>query len=134
MPDRTPPAIRNPHERAYWDHLAAHRACLQHCSRCSFVRHPPGPICPECWSDQFSWQPISGEGEVLSFVWYERSLDPRFTEVPYNVALVKLREGPALITNVLGCAFGELAVGTAVRACYEDQKAFTALLFEVMRG
>lgn len=129
MPERTRPNPKSPHEQAWWDHLAADRLSLQRCSACGFVRHPPGPVCPECWSEEFAWQAMSGQGRVLSFVWYLKSLDRRFQEVPYNVALVELAEGPALITNVIDCAFGDLQVGDAVRACYAREKGFTALLF-----
>lgn len=127
---RTPPNPKNAHEREYWDALTRHQLSLQRCSGCGFVRYPPGPFCPECWSDAFTWQALSGEGSVVSFVWYMQSLDRRFPEVPYNVSLVKLAEGPAIISNVLGAKFGELAVGDAVRASYREEKGFTALLFE----
>ena len=130
MPERTPPNPKNAHERAYWDALAKHQLSLQCCSACGFVRYPPGQFCPECWSDAHEWKPLSGKGSVLSVVWYMQSLDKRFPEVPYNVSLVKLTEGPAVISNVLGAKFGEIAIGDAVRASYLDDKGFTALMFE----
>ena len=94
------------------------------------MRYPPGPSCPECWSGDFEWKALSGKGSVLSFVWYMQSLAKHIPEVPYNVGLVKLAEGPAVITNVLGAKFGEIAIGDAVRAAYLDEKGFTALMFE----
>jgi len=129
MPERTPPNPKNAHEREYWEGLARHQLLLQRCAGCRFVRYPPGLSCPECWGEAFTWQPLSGRGSVVSFVWYMRSLDRRFPEVPYNVSLVKLAEGPAIISNVLGVKFGELAVGNAVRAAYLDDRGFTALMF-----
>jgi uncharacterized OB-fold protein len=130
MTERTPPVPKNEHERAYQSALAGHRLALQRCAACGFVRYPPGPSCPECWSGDFEWKALSGDGRVLSVIWYMQSLDRRFPEVPYNVSLVKLAEGPALISNVLGAKFGEIAVGDAVRASYLDQHGFTALMFE----
>lgn len=130
MPERTRPVPKNAYERAYWDALARHRLSMQCCAGCGFVRFPPGPVCPECWSEAFEWKPLSGEGRVQSFVWYMRSLDARFPEVPYNVTLVKLAEGPSIISNVMGAKFGDIAVGDALRAVYRDEKDFTALMFE----
>ena len=130
MPERTPPSPKNDHERAYWDALAKHRLSLQRCAACGFMRYPPGLFCPECWGGAFEWKPLSGKGSVLSVVWYMKSLDRRFPEVPYNVSLVKLDEGPAVISNILHAKFGEIGVGEAVRASYLDEKGFTALMFE----
>lgn len=134
MKTRTPPIPKNAHEREYWDALARHQLSLQRCWGCGFFRYPPGPFCPECWSDAFSWQALSGEGNVVSCVWYIQSLDCRFPEVPYNVSRVQLAEGPAIISNVLGAKFGELVVGDAVRTSYLDEHGFTALMFEKSRG
>ena len=128
--ERTPPNPKSAHERAWWDALARHQLSLQRCSGCGFLRYPTGLFCPECWSDAFTWQALSGKGSVVSFVWYMQSLDRRFPEVPYNVSLVRLVEGPAVISNVLGAEFGELAVGDAVRVSYLDAKGFTALMFQ----
>jgi hypothetical protein len=88
---------------------------LQKCSHCGHPRYPARWICPECLSEKYEWQPVRGTALVECFVWYMRSFDSRFAEVPYNVALVRLDEGPRLITNVLGVEFGQLSVGQQVQ-------------------
>jgi uncharacterized OB-fold protein len=88
---------------------------LQCCSHCGYARYPARWICPECLSEEFEWKSMSGNGIVETFTWYMKSLDRRFTTVPYNVALVRIAEGPRLITNVM-CDFEELKVGMPVVA------------------
>lgn len=88
---------------------------LQCCSQCGYTRYPARWICPECLSEEFFWKPMDGGGTVETFTWYMKSFDKRFTDVPYNVALVRLAEGPRMITNVT-CDFETLEVGLPVVA------------------
>jgi len=102
---------------------------LQRCDDCGYVRAPEAFACPECLSRDATWTTLSGDGTVETFVWYLRHLDPHtapLPEPPYNVAVIRLAEGPAIISNVVGVAFGELAVGDAVRAAEDpDVLRFT---------
>jgi len=44
--------------------------------------------------------------------------------------LIQLREGPRLISNVVGCAPEEVRIGMPVRVRFEDVGEFTLPLFE----
>jgi uncharacterized OB-fold protein len=45
---------------------------------------------------------------------------PAFTgEVPYNVSVVELDEGPLMLTNVVGVAHEQLVVGMPVEVIFE---------------
>jgi hypothetical protein len=47
--------------------------------------------------------------------------NPAFAdELPYNVAMVELEEGPRLITNIVGCNNGDLRIGMEVEVVFED--------------
>jgi uncharacterized OB-fold protein len=108
-------AIGESQDDDYRAFLSAGEFRLQCCSRCGYTRYPARWICPECLSEEFAWKPMSGDGVVETFTWYLQSFDRRFQEVPYNVALVRIAEGPRLITNVM-CDFDTLKVGTPVVA------------------
>lgn len=108
--------IAESQEAEYRAFLAAGTVKMQRCGACRYVRHPARWICPQCLSEQWSWETLAGGGRVETFVWYFESLDPRFVELPYNVAIVQLDEGPRVITNVLEVAFGDLSAGQAVTA------------------
>lgn len=100
----------------YHGHLAAGEFRLQRCDECRTFRHPARFACPKCLSDEWRWTPVSGEAVVETFVWYCEPVDPRYADVPYNVALVRLREGPGLFANIAGAGLDNLAVGQPVRA------------------
>jgi uncharacterized protein len=115
-------AIVNDENDAYHRFLRKDELRCQQCSDCGHVRPPASWLCPECLSESFEWAAMSGRAEVRTFVWYlEDLLDTRYAtdwawrEVPYNVAIVKLAEGPELITNIEDSVFGELKAGQAVR-------------------
>ena len=100
----------------YRSHLASGEFRLQCCTECGTFRHPARFACAKCLSDKWSWTAVSGEGVIETFVWYCEPVDPRFAKVPYNVALVRLREGPGMFANIAGAGMDDLAVGQAVRA------------------
>ena len=116
--------------RHYAEGLRAHSILLQHCTDCGRVRFPAGPSCPGCWSERFEWKPHTGRGTVLSFVWYMKPQHPRFTEVPYNVAMVRLDDGPVLVSNIVGLGIDDLKVGRRVTATFADEDGFSVLLFQ----
>ncbi len=55
---------------------------------------------------------------------------PRFTEVPYNVAMVRLDDGPVLVSNIVGVGLDDLKVGRRVTATFADEVGFSVLLFQ----
>jgi uncharacterized OB-fold protein len=75
-------------------------------------------------SEEFRWERLSGEGRVETFVWYLRHVEPVPSEIrrntPYNVAVIRLVEGPRVMSNVENVEFGSLAVGDAVTAAFKD--------------
>ena len=103
-------------DREYREFLKKGEMRLQKCKNCGHMRYPARWVCSECLSEDYDWQKVKGTGSVECFVWYMQPFDPRFTEVPYNVALVRLDEGPRVITNVIDLALGELHIGQRVSA------------------
>jgi uncharacterized OB-fold protein len=83
-----------------WHHacIAAEVLCVQKCSACGVWRHPPRRFCASCFSDDVSFQPVTGNGTVLSKAVSHRSLDPGWQEqAPYATLLVELAEGPRVL-------------------------------------
>jgi uncharacterized OB-fold protein len=73
---------------------------MQRCGECGTWRHLPRHLCAGCHSDKWSWEPISGEGELLSWTTTMRPLHPAFTDVPMTLATVTLAEGPRMIAPI----------------------------------
>lgn len=127
--------VVNAENADYYRHLKRGELRLQCCSGCGFIRQPASWICPECLCEDFTWKLMSGRAAVQTFIWYfEDVLDPRYMQgwawrdVPYNVAIVRLEEGPQLITNIDDTAFGELKAGQDVVPKFVDISTDYAIL------
>ena len=97
----TPSRILGLYDEPFWRHLKeTGRLHLQCCSECGAWRYPPGPVCPACLSHAAGWKPVSGGGEVLSWVMFRKQYLPAYP-APYNVVAIRLDEGPTLISNLV---------------------------------
>jgi uncharacterized OB-fold protein len=105
----------------YWDGLKNREFKLQRCDACSKVWYPPSPLCPACWSRNFTWTRLSGQGRVNSWVIFHQSYFRGYDhDVPYNVAEVELDEGPRVLTNLVGIKNEEIRAGMPVEIVYDD--------------
>ena len=98
----TPERVLGLYDRPMWDLLErTGELHLQRCSGCGTWRYPPGPACPDCLSAEGEWLPVTGRGEILSWVIFHRQYLPEYP-APYNVIAVRLDEGPIMISNLVG--------------------------------
>jgi hypothetical protein len=105
----------------YWQAAKRHEFVAQRCRACGYVHLPPGPVCTNCLSDDQEWVPLSGKGTINSYGVYHHQWHSGFADdMPYNVALIELAEGPQIISQVVGCANDALACGLAVEVTFED--------------
>lgn len=89
--------------QAFWDNARAQKLSVQHCTACGDTRYPPSPVCPKCLSPDQDWIIVSGKGTLESWVDYHRAYWDGFKEdLPYRVCLVRLEEGPVMISNLVG--------------------------------
>lgn len=110
-----------PIERPYWEHARAHRLAMQRCAACAKFRFPASPVCADCDSDRYEWTPVSGRGKVVSWVVFHRLYFPSFAgDLPYNVALIELEEGPIVVSNLVGIANDAIRRGLAVVVTFDD--------------
>jgi uncharacterized OB-fold protein len=104
-----------------WASAKRHALALQRCSDCGFVRYPPGPICTECASLEFSWEPIGGGGSVYTWTEINRAPSDAFAaDVPYVYAVVELDEGPMMPTNLVEVGAADVEIGMRVELSYDD--------------
>lgn len=106
--------------RPFWDSCARHQLSLQRCRACARLRYPISPVCPRCLGTDADWVPVSGRGRVFAYVVFHQVYHPAFRdEVPYNVALVQLEEGPLMLSNVIGIPSAELRCDLPVGVVFE---------------
>ncbi len=93
---------------------------VQKCNGCGTLRFPPRRLCANCLSRESSWTPVSGEGEVYSFIIMHRVYHPAFAnQVPYAVATIKLKEGARMLSNVIGIDPHAIKCGMPVKVSFE---------------
>lgn len=108
-----------PETQAFWEAALDGQLRLQRCATCSSVIWYPRTICPACGSADISWVDSPGAGVVYSFTVVRRGDGPFKDVTPYVLAYVELDEGVRLLTNVVGCAVEDVAVGMRVVAVFE---------------
>jgi uncharacterized OB-fold protein len=106
-------------EGRFWDAARAGELQLQRCGSCGHLRYPVSDYCPQCLATETVWETLSGDGEVYSFGVFRHQYKPDWP-VPYTVALIKLAEGPTLISNVVGIDPEDVRVGLPVSVVFED--------------
>ena len=90
------PAITD-ENREFWSGAKHGKLRMQKCGGCGHVRYPISHVCPQCLSCDFAWADLSGRGEVFSYVVFYQVYNKAFEkDIPYNVALVQLEEGPRM--------------------------------------
>ena len=104
----------------FWAAARGGELRLQECCSCGHVRHPIQALCPRCLSEEFDWALLSGHGSVFAKVVYHRAFHPAYRDdVPYNVVIVQLDEGPRMFSNVIGVDSSEIEVGDPVEVVFD---------------
>ena len=74
------------------------------------------------------WEPASGRGELITFTIGHQSPSAGF-ESPYVLAVVRLEEGPQMVTNLVQCPPAAATVGLPVEVTFEDHGDLTLTQF-----
>ena len=98
------------------------RLLLATCAACGEVRLPTSPTCPTCLGEGFEWNEVSGRGTVYTFAIMHQRYHPAWEpDLPYNIAVVELDEGPRMPANIIGVANDEIVVGMPVEVAWERE-------------
>lgn len=117
-------------EAPYWAAAAEDRLELPFCLQCQRHYWPAADRCVHCLSTEVTWRACSGMGTLYSYVVYHHAYSEALAqEVPYNVAIVELAEGPRLVTRIVGLAPGDLRVGLRVQVAFETLRGVRAPVF-----
>ena len=106
--------------REFWEGAKRGKLRMQKCTACGHIRFPVSLCCPKCLSYEAEWTDLSGRGEVFSYVVFYQLYNKAFEkDIPYNVALVQLEEGPRMYSNIVGVDNDAVKVGDKVQAVFE---------------
>lgn len=120
-----------PETQHFWEGTKQRELRLQRCVECRHVYFPPRPFCPACSSRSVEVFKASGRARLHSYVINHRP-HPAWS-APYSIAIVKLEEGPHMMSNVIGCdqTPEALQLDMPLRVTFEDLSNDIALpLFE----
>ncbi len=105
----------------YWAGCKRHELLIQHCADCAAYQFYPRILCTACSGRSLQWVRASGRGTVRSFTIVRRAVSEAYAaEVPYVVALIRLQEGPTLMSNIVGCAVEAVAMDMPVEVVFDD--------------
>lgn len=98
-----------------WRNIKA-RNCLvgSKCSKCNSLFYPAKKIC-KCGKGNLSGFRFSGKGKIASFSEIHTPPLNFEKQVPYTIALIKLREGPMITAQVID--FDKIHIGMEVESC-----------------
>jgi uncharacterized OB-fold protein len=98
--------------KPFWAACAEGKLTLQRCKATGKCFFPPAPVSPFTGRPDWEWITASGRGTLWSFVVFHQGYFPGMRdELPYPVVMVKLEEGPYLLTNIDGLKPEDLRIG-----------------------
>jgi len=111
----------SPDMAPFFEAARRHELVVQRCAGCGALRFPARPICSRCLGREAIWVPASGRGTVFSFAVMHQASHPGFAaDVPYAVVVIELEEGPRVLSNLIGCAVGDIHIGLPVEVAFEE--------------
>ncbi|MEM6105561.1 OB-fold domain-containing protein [Mycobacterium sp. 050272] len=102
----------------FWQGCQSRELRYQRCDACGLANFPPTEHCRQCLSSELQWANSAGFGEIYSWTVVSRPVTPEF-EPPYAPAIITLDEGYQMLTNLVGVAPDELAIGMRVRVDFQ---------------
>ena len=97
----------------FWQGCRSGELRYQRCEACGLSNFPPTEHCRQCLSGELRWKQSCGVGEVYSWTVVHRPVTAEF-QPPYAPAIVTLDEGYQMLTNIVGVAPDDLAIGMRV--------------------
>ncbi len=118
--------VRDTKVRGFAEGLERGELRASRCVGCGAVHFPPRSDCPTCWSGEFTWEPITGTGRLITYTLIKvppRHFAPDLTQrapfstyvyAPTAVGLVEMEDGLRVMGWVCGVAAQNLHVGMAL--------------------
>ena len=112
LPDPSPSTAQ------FWEAAGRHKLVMHYCTACGTWLHPQVSVC-SCGSQTLEWREVSGQASLVSYTVTRRTMLPDQVIVPYTLLLVRLLEGPQLVSALPGDNY-ELHCGMSLIVQFED--------------
>lgn len=124
-----------PETATFWEGCREGKLLIQRCGSCGHHQFYPRLVCTRCTSSPVAWAQASGRGEIVSFTIVRQAISQAYAEeVPYIVALIRLDEGPTMMSNVIGCDPEQVSIGMPVEVAFETWSEELAVPKFTVRG
>ncbi len=91
----------------------------RHCRTCGTKYFPPIPLCPKCRrKTDFVDTQFSGLGKIYSYTIIHDPPTGFKDLAPYAIALVRLDEGPLVLSQIVDVDFEQLKIGLSVQVVF----------------
>jgi uncharacterized protein len=113
----------------FWTSGADGKLRFLKCPACSYIIHPPAPICPQCRGHDAAPAEVSGRATVHSFTVNHQPWDG--VGDVYVIGLVEIDEQPdvRLTTNIVDIDPDDVRIGMPVEVVFEDHAPVFVPLF-----
>ncbi|NYI69810.1 hypothetical protein GGQ54_000370 [Naumannella cuiyingiana] len=111
--------VPTPETAEYWEGARRGVLRIQRCTACEKAYFYPRPYCPNCSSTEVEWFDASGDATLLSYNVNHR-LAPGY-DAPYAIAIVRLAEGPQMMTNIVDIEPDALELDMELHVQFQDR-------------
>ena len=109
--------------------LNEHKLMAARCQSCGALYLPPRPMCTACYSQDMTWEELSGTGELAAFTTVHVAPTAMIAagygrDNPYCSGVVRLKEGPAISAQILGVDSTDplsIQIGTRLKVEYLER-------------
>jgi len=110
-----------PWSKPFWDGCKRHELLIQNCRDCQKPIFYPKMFCPHCLSKNLEWMKASGRGVIYSYTIVSSYAPTEFSnDTPYIVAIINLKEGVRMMSNITGCPIDKVKCDMDVEVVFDD--------------
>ncbi len=85
------------------------------CKSCGKIFFPPRLVCDKCKSREFETIQLNREGKVLTYTIIRVAPSQFVDQAPYPIAVVELKDGVRLLTQISDCDVDKIKIGMQVK-------------------
>jgi hypothetical protein len=116
-------------DNTFQQYLDGHKLMGSRCQNCGALHLPPRPLCPECYSQDLTWQELNGTGKLEAFTSVYVAPSAMIAagygrNNPYCVGVILLDEGPSISAQLVGVdptQPEQINIGQSLEASFEDR-------------
>jgi len=104
------------------------------CGSCERVFFPPRETCPHCRRKSLGMMEdlqLSGKGEIVTYTIIHVGPKAFEEQIPYPVAIIKLKEGPQITAQIVDCGIDDVKIGMKVEKTFRriQEDGYTGAIY-----